>query len=194
MSAELAYLVAQARQQTWSAPAGSSLLYAKERMGATPQTVAAAAGSAGKSTRPPQVLGTYLGSTIAIDTSAQADFSDHEYQKNWQAREYERGSIEDINNEQAQQAALRFVQRLAVGPKPRVAQLHQRIIAGRSMERTQYIMHDEPTLYTHDGTDPTIAMWNAAQASRVAWESPLPFRDAYRPVQENERNARGPWW
>jgi len=187
MSTELAYLVGVARKQAWTPPAGSELTYQAQTLGVTTDG-------------PSPPMTTYIGAAVTVDTSAQADFTSHEYQKNYQARNYERASIEALNNRDAKRSTEHFMQRLAVGVRPRVRELHDRIIAGRGLERVQYVMQDEPTYYTWDGTDPTLAMFSASQAAINAWaDARSAARDdetdhiMARSVRESVRQSRGPW-
>jgi len=189
MSTNLAELVGLARSRAWAPPSGSGLQYRALSLGAVESPSQNA-----PTIRPPPILTTYTGAAVTIDTSAQADFTDHEYQKNWQARNYERASIEALNNRDAAHSADHFMQRLAVGVRPRVRQLHDRIIAGRAQERVQYIMQDEPTHFTWDGTDPTLAMWSASESARTAWARGLPMEEGYQPARESARIARGPYF
>jgi hypothetical protein len=215
---DLAKLVGVARQQAWRVPDGAQLTYASLPVGGSPASVASSAAPSAMRgpplRRPPPVLDSYVGAAVTLDTSAQANFTDHEYQKNWQTRNYERASIEAMNSGQAHVSAMRFMQRFGTGVPPRVRALHDRIAMGRSMERTQNIMQDEPTYYAFDGTDPTMAMWGASQAALDAWGSGLPVRDAraagpapalgehddsgeyatFQPAATTLREARGPWW
>jgi hypothetical protein len=188
MSTELAYLVGVARRDAWAPPAGSELAYKRQTLG----TVESPSQNA-PTIRPPPPMSSYIGAAVTLDTSAQANFTDHEYQKNWQARNYERASIEALNSRDAHRSAEHFMQRLAVGVRPRVRHLHDRIIAGRAQERVQYIMQDEPTYFTWDGTDPTLAMWSASASATEAWARGLPMEAGYRPVRESARQSQGPF-
>jgi len=63
----------------------------------------------------------------------------------------------------------------------------------RAQERVQYIMQDEPTYFTWDGTDPTLAMWSASASATEAWARGLPMEAGYRPVRESARQSQGPF-
>lgn len=163
MSSDLAHLVGLARKQVWSAPSGSFVSDARSNA----------------SDRQ------YMTSTLAIDTTGQANFSDPEYQKNWQARLYERDAIERLNTGEAAESADRFMVRLGAGVRPRVQELHDRIIRGRAMERRQYIMQAEPTYFSVEETDPTLAMWKESENALDSWSRGMPAEFGFRPRSGN---------
>lgn len=159
MSSDLAQIVGLVRKQTWSTPAGSSVADASSRSSARQ----------------------YMTSMVEIDTSGAANFSDPEYQKNWQTRLYERDAIEKLNTGEAAQSAARFMERLNTGVRPRVQELHDRIVRGRAMERRQYVMQAEPTYYSLEETDLTLAMWSASESALDSWARGMPEEFGFKP-------------